>query len=99
VSKLIQADQDDVPLDCARIWQAADKIVYSRTLREATTARTRIEHDLDPVAVRRLKGEGRRVGGGKHWLPRGLTLRLEHVDERHFTSGVVYLRYRLTLDS
>src|ERR1700690_2036756 len=38
--------------DFARIWQAADKIVYSRTLGEVSTTRTRLERDLDPEAVR-----------------------------------------------
>lgn len=41
--------------DFAAIWQAADKIVYSRTLAAASTARTRVERDFDPEAVRRLK--------------------------------------------
>jgi dihydrofolate reductase len=125
----LQPNEDEVALDYAKIWQAADKVVYSRTLREAPTARTRIERDLDPLAVRRMKTEAQRdlgiggpelaasaitaglvdelqvfltpivVGGGKHWLPRGVTLRLELLDERRFASGVVYLRYRLTLDS
>ncbi len=34
------------------------------------------------------------VGGGKHALPDGVRLGLEHEDERSFASGVVYLRYR-----
>jgi len=42
-------------LDWARQWQAAEKIVYSRTLDEPRTARTRIERDFDPDVVRRLK--------------------------------------------
>jgi dihydrofolate reductase len=42
-------------LDYAGIWQAADKVVYSRTLDEASSARTRIERDFDPEAVRELK--------------------------------------------
>ena len=37
------------------IWRAADKIVYSRTLETVATARTRIERELDPAAVRQLK--------------------------------------------
>ena len=41
--------------DFAQIWQAADKIVYSKTLEEATTARTRIQRDFDPDAVRTMK--------------------------------------------
>jgi dihydrofolate reductase len=43
--------------DFAQIWQAADKIVYSRTLETASTRRTRIERHFDPDAVRRMKGE------------------------------------------
>lgn len=38
-----------------RQWQAAEKIVYSRTLAEPRSAGTRIEREFDPVAVRRLK--------------------------------------------
>jgi len=41
--------------DFAGIWRAADKIVYSTTLRTASSARTRIEPRLDPEAVRALK--------------------------------------------
>jgi len=41
--------------DFAGIWQAADKIVYSRTLKSVVTARTRIERDFDPEAIRQLK--------------------------------------------
>ena len=39
----------------AEVWQAADKVVYSRTLETARTARTRIERDFDADAVRQLK--------------------------------------------
>jgi dihydrofolate reductase len=52
--------------DYAEIWRDADKVVYSRTLREASTARTRIEHQFDPEAVRELKASADRdisVGG------------------------------------
>jgi dihydrofolate reductase len=50
----------------AAVWQAADKVVYSRTLPAAATARTRIERAFDPEAVRRLKAAAERdftVGG------------------------------------
>ena len=40
--------QPPLVLDFARIWQAADKVVYSRTLDRASTARTRIERRFDP---------------------------------------------------
>ena len=41
--------------DFAEIWQAADKIVFSRTLESVSTARTRIEREFDPKAVQQLK--------------------------------------------
>jgi dihydrofolate reductase len=44
-----------VSLDYARIWQAADKVVYSRTLESVSSARTRIEGELDPDAIERMK--------------------------------------------
>jgi dihydrofolate reductase len=34
------------------------------------------------------------VGGGKHCFPNGVRLQLELLDERRFTNGAVYLRYR-----
>lgn len=41
--------------DFAEIWQRADKIVYSRALETLSSARTRIEREFDPEAVRQLK--------------------------------------------
>jgi len=41
--------------DFAQFWQAADKIVYSRTLETASTRRTQIERNFNPEAVRQLK--------------------------------------------
>lgn len=52
-----QPDQVPVEQDFTAIWQAADKIVYSSTLAEVTTARTRLEREFDPAAIRRLKAE------------------------------------------
>jgi dihydrofolate reductase len=116
-------DQPEVMLDYARLWQAADKVVYSRTLQDVSTARTRLERSFDPEAVLGMKagagrdlgvggpglaGEALRaglvdelrvlltpwvIGGGTHWLPGGVRLRLELLDERRFAAGVVYLRY------
>jgi len=47
----------DSPLtqDFAQIWQAANKIVYSRTLASASTRKTQIERNFDPEAIRQLK--------------------------------------------
>jgi dihydrofolate reductase len=50
-----QAGQPPFILDYAEVWQAADKVVYSRTLGTLSSARTRIERDFDPEAVRQLK--------------------------------------------
>src|SRR3989454_8633894 len=60
------ADQSPVTQDFAEIWQAADKIVYSKTLESVSSVRTRIERDFDPEAVRQMKATAGRditVGG------------------------------------
>jgi dihydrofolate reductase len=54
------ADQPRYFQDFATIWQAADKIVYSKTLAAPSTAKTRIERDFAPEAVRRLKAAAER---------------------------------------
>jgi dihydrofolate reductase len=61
------ADEAAVFRDFAGIWRAAEKIVYSRTLQAPSSARTRIEHEFDPEAVRQLKLSSTTdisVGGG-----------------------------------
>jgi dihydrofolate reductase len=60
------AGQPPVMRDYAEIWRTADKIVYSKTLETAASARTRIERDFDPEEVRRMKatvGRDITVGG------------------------------------
>ena len=83
-------EQEPVMRDYAEIWRAADKVVYSRTLESVSTARTRLERDFDPEAVRALKDNSDRdltIGGP------GLAaeaLRAGLVDEAHlFLSPVV----------
>ncbi len=49
------ADGPPVVRDFARIWQAADKVVYSTTLEAAGSARTTIERRFDPGTVRQMK--------------------------------------------
>jgi dihydrofolate reductase len=52
--------------DFAEIWRATDKVVYSRTLEKASSAKTRIERSFDPGAIRRMKEEAARdlaIGG------------------------------------
>lgn len=51
------ADQPQVVRDWTRQWQAAQKIVYSKTLTAPRSARTRIEREFDGDAVRRLKAD------------------------------------------
>jgi dihydrofolate reductase len=110
--------------DFAEMWRAADKIVFSTTLKSVSGPRTRIERDFDVEAVRQLKSSVERdisvggselaaqairaglideyqlflspvvVGGGKQFLPDGVRLHLELLDERRFGNGVVHLRYR-----
>jgi dihydrofolate reductase len=60
------AEQAPVMRDFAEIWRVADKVVYSRTLGEASSARTRLEREFDPDAVRRLVASADRdvtIGG------------------------------------
>ena len=120
------AEQPPALRDFAQIWQAAEKIVYSETLKAVSSARTRVERDFDPEAIRRLKAQAGRdvtiggpdlaaqairaglvdechlfltpivVGAGKAWLPGHVRLALELLDARHFSSGVVHLRYRVS---
>jgi dihydrofolate reductase len=76
--------------DFAEIWQAADKIVYSRTLETVSSARTRIERDFVPEAVRQMKAASRRdiTVGGPDLAAQAIKAGL--VDEYHlFVSPVV----------
>ena len=44
-------------MDFAPIWQAADKIVYSKSLETVSTPKTRLEREFEPQAVRDLKAQ------------------------------------------
>jgi dihydrofolate reductase len=60
------ADQPRVLQAFAKIWHAADKMVFSKTLDTVSSARTRIERHFDPDAIRRMKaavGRDITVGG------------------------------------
>ena len=50
-------EQPSYVQDFTEIWQAADKLVFSKTLELPRTARTRIAHDFDVEAIRQLKSE------------------------------------------
>ena len=83
-------DQSPFERDYAEIWRAADKIVYSRTLDTASTARTRIERDFDPEAVRQMKASaGRDISVGGPDLA-AQAIRAGLVDECHlFVAPIV----------
>lgn len=77
------ADDPAVFRDYAEVWRAADKVVYSRGLATASSARTRIEREFDPEAVRRLKdsaGTDLSIGGAEL---AGRALAAGLVDECH----------------
>jgi dihydrofolate reductase len=60
-------DEPEVSRDYAAIWRAADKVVYSRTLGSASSARTRIEREFVPSVIRAMKAASASdisVGGG-----------------------------------
>ena len=48
-------DRTPAMLNFARMWQGADKIVYSKSLETVATPKTRLEREFDPQAVRELK--------------------------------------------
>jgi dihydrofolate reductase len=54
---LALADQPPHMQEFARIWRAADKILYSKKLETVSSAKTRIERDFDPEAVRQMKAQ------------------------------------------
>ena len=117
------ADQPLYIQDYTKIWRAADKIVYSKTLPGVSSARTRLERAFDPRAIRDMKASADRdigvggpnlaahalgaglvdechlflwpivIGGGNHWLPDGLRLELELLNQHRFGDGTVYLHY------
>jgi dihydrofolate reductase len=60
------SDQSPAAQAFARMWQSAEKVVFSRTLEGASTARTRIERSFDATAIEKMKASTERditVGG------------------------------------
>lgn len=53
------AAQSALAGEFARVWQTGNKVVYSTTLRETSTARTQLERTFDPDAIRALKASAR----------------------------------------
>ena len=83
-------DRTPVFADYTRIWQAADKVVFSTTLDAPTTARTRVERTFDPDAIHRMKATAERdiSIGGPHLAAQAIKAGL--VDDYHlFVSPVI----------
>jgi dihydrofolate reductase len=60
------AAQSPVLREFAEMWQAADKIVYSKTLEAVSTRKTQLERNFDPEAIRQLKATAEKditIGG------------------------------------
>jgi dihydrofolate reductase len=75
--------QPEVMRDYAEIWRAADKIVYSRSLEEVESSRTKLERTFDPEAIRALKESAEQeIGIGGPDLA-GQALDADLVDEIH----------------
>ncbi len=111
-----------------RMWQSADKIVYSKTLKSATTKKTRIEREFDAQKIREMKAKspGDLCVGGPTLaeqairaglvdeihlfvtpttingnfpvipvFPKNHSIKLDLLEERRFSKGWIYLRYRI----
>lgn len=48
-------DASPAVADFSQMWRAAEKVVFSGTLAEPATARTRLERRFEPAAIRQLK--------------------------------------------
>jgi dihydrofolate reductase len=76
-------DRHPLMLDFAGIWRAADKVVFSRTLEMASSARTRIETTFDTDRIRQMKASARgdlTIGGAEL---AALAFRANLIDECH----------------
>lgn len=73
----------DLEREFADMWRAADKIVFSTKLSQASTSRTRIERTFEPTQIRQLKAASERdlTVGGPHLAAAMIAADL--VDELH----------------
>lgn len=83
------AAQSELLADFAGVWQTGEKIVYSTTLDDVSTASTRIERRFDPDAVRELKASASQdlTIGGANLAAQAFDAGL--VDECHLFVGPV----------
>jgi len=58
------AAQSEPMSDFAHVWQAANKVVYSTTLHEVSTAKTQLERNFDPNEIRDLKASAANCSSG-----------------------------------
>jgi dihydrofolate reductase len=75
--------QCDPAAEYVDIWQAADKVVFSRSLAQVSSAKTRIEREFDAEEIRRLVDKADRdvsIGGPEL---AGEAIRAGIVDEYH----------------
>ncbi len=81
------AAQSDLSADFARVWKAADKIVYSTTLDAVSTDKSRLERGFDPDSIRKMKGTTGRdlMVGGANIAAHAFSARL--IDECHLFIG------------
>lgn len=77
------SNQPSYVRDFAELWRAADKIVFSRTLEKPSSAKTRIERDFEPAAIRQMKARADQdiSVGGPHLASQAIKAAL--VDEIH----------------
>jgi dihydrofolate reductase len=82
--------EPSVGQEFAKMWQATDKIIYSRSLENVSTARTKLEREFDPAAIRRMKADASRDIAVSGPTLAGQALKLGLVDECHlFLSPIV----------
>lgn len=86
-----KGDQPEEVWEFSKIWQAAEKIVYSQTLQSVSSGRTRIEREFDPDAIRRLKesSEADITIGGSELA--GQAMREGLIDECHLIVNPIVL--------
>jgi len=66
-------------MEFGRIWQAAEKIVYSKTLAAVSTPKTRLEREFEPQMVRDLKAQ----------LPHDMTIAGPNLAAQAIQAGLV----------